>query len=70
MGELKECGNINNTCRYMFAVSIMVTLSIFSTFIINQQLILAIGEADEEEEDIRNVDNSLSDGNGLSSSSS
>ncbi|HEY7777185.1 MAG TPA: hypothetical protein VIA09_01475, partial [Nitrososphaeraceae archaeon] len=67
MGNLKKFGNNNhNTLGYMFAASIMVTLLTFGAFF-NPLLALAIEVADDEEEN-RNVENSLTDGDELPSS--
>jgi parallel beta-helix repeat protein len=67
MGNLKKFGNNNhNTRGYMFAASIIVSLLTFSAFF-NPLLALATGVADDEEEN-RNVENSISNGNELPAS--
>jgi len=51
--------NNNNAVAYLFVVSIIATLLTFSTFTINPLLVLATGEAEDENEN-RNIDNGIS----------
>jgi parallel beta-helix repeat protein len=64
--DLKRCGsnninnkNNNNSLAYLFVVTIVATLLTFTSFTINSLLVLATGDAEDENEN-RNADNGIS----------
>jgi parallel beta-helix repeat protein len=68
MGDPKKCkGNNYNTLRHMFAASVTVALLTFSPFAIDPLLVQATGGFEDEEEN-RNVENSIIKGKELPSS--
>lgn len=68
MGDPKKCkGNNYNTLGQMFAASVTVALLTFSPFTIDPLLVQATGGFEDEEEN-RNVENSIINGNELPSS--
>lgn len=68
MGDPKKCkGNNYNTLGHMFAASVTVALLTFSPFAIDPLLVQATGGFEDEEEN-RNIENSIINGNELPSS--
>jgi parallel beta-helix repeat protein len=67
MDKSKKCRN-QNSLTNTFAISVMITLLIFGALAIDPSLVLATGEVEDEEEN-RNVDGSINNGNGPLSSS-
>jgi len=68
MGDPKKCkGNNHNSLEHILAASVTVALLTFSPFAINPLLVLATGGF-EDEEDNRNVENSIINGDELPSS--
>jgi Periplasmic copper-binding protein (NosD) len=67
MDKSKKCIN-QNSLTNTFAISVMITLLIFGALTIDPSLVLATGEVEDEEEN-RNVDGSINNGNGPLSSS-
>jgi parallel beta-helix repeat protein len=65
MNNLKGYGNNNNNAFvYLFMVSIMTTLLTFSTFTINPLLVLATGEAEDDNEN-RDDNNDINNNNNI-----
>ncbi len=67
MDKSKKYRN-QNSLTNTFAISVMITLLIFGALTIDPSLVLATGEVEDEEEN-RNVDGSINNGNGPLSSS-
>jgi len=67
MDKPKKCRN-QNSLTNTFAISVTITLLIFSALTVDPLLVLATGEVEDEEEN-RNVDGSVNNGNGHLSSS-
>ena len=67
MDKPKKCRN-QNSLTNMFAISVTITLLIFSALTVDPLLVLATGEVEDEEEN-RNVDGSVNNGIGHLSSS-
>ena len=68
MDKPKKCRN-QNSLTNTFAISVTITLLIFSALTVDPLLVLATGEVEDEEEENRNVDSSVSNDNDLLSSS-
>ena len=67
MDKPKKCRN-QNSLTNTFAISVTITLLIFSALTVDPLLVLATGEVVDEEEN-QNVNGSVNNGNGHLSSS-
>jgi hypothetical protein len=67
MDKPKKCRNQNRLTN-TFAILVTITLLIFSALTVDPLLVLATGEVEDEEEN-RNVDGSVNNGNGPLSTS-